>query len=292
MRTFIGFGQKAFIGTPGTLPAKLGGVGGTIIPLLFQWLAYGASTTTPNVNVLVDMDNADCRALDQIRSIYIDNLGSSVPVYVYFPDTNYTITAKPNSEGWYPAFTNSRKIWVIGEGFLTGSIPTTSIILSNFSQIPSVNSEIDQAVELRLASPLITRGTGIYNTNYGVPALGDQEFTLFSSNEPDGTTHPLWGTPYPSGFLYLTGFQANVQCIDSSGVSGGRFVIESTGVAGILYDINYTFYPVIQNFSPVNRNGMNLKLDATQSWRMRIIIGGANIINGIFLSSEFTTNPN
>src|SRR5580704_7932466 len=107
MRSFIGFGQANYIGIPETQGIKLAGIKGVVIPLLFQWISYGASTAKPNINVLVNVNNQACIAMDQIRSVYIDNLGSDQPIYVNFPDTNYTIAAKPNSEGWYPAYTNA-----------------------------------------------------------------------------------------------------------------------------------------------------------------------------------------
>lgn len=261
---------------------KIGPLAGKIIPLLFQWLAYGASTATPNINVLVDIDNATTKSFDQIRSIYIDNLGSPNPVYVYFPDTQYTISAKANSEGWYPAYTNARKIWVIGEGFLTGEIPQTLISLTNIPLPPNVNTEFDQAAALYLASPLIARGTSIYNTDFGTPSLGDQ-FSLSASLNlaTVGNTVGLWGTPYPSGFLYINSLFINVVAISASNTTGSfSLSIESTGAAGVLATPTGFVFPLAP---PGNINmfggGANVKLDATQTWRARVV-GNSNIFNG------------
>lgn len=277
MRIFIGFGQQQYIGTPQTRAMKLGNIASVGVPLLFQWISYGASTAVPNVNVLVDMETANCKALDQIRSIYIDNLGSANPIYVYFPDTQYVVVAKPNSEGWYPAYTNQKKIWVIGEGFLTGTIPQTLIIASNVALEANVNVEIDNAVALWRASPIISRGTSIYNSDLGTPALGDQlqASPLLPANVP-GATVPLWGTPYASGFLYLTSLVINGMGLSNAAPVSGICVIESTGVAGVLVQPAYylTNVSVLGVSNILTLTGLQIKLDATQSWRARIITAG------------------
>jgi hypothetical protein len=279
LRTFIGFGQSSYIGIPQSQAIKLSGIAGVAVPLLFQWISYGASTVVPNINVLVDMRTSNCKALDQIRSVYIDNLGSDCPMYVYFPDTAYTVAAKPNSEGWYPVMTNSKVMWVIGEGFFTGDIPQTLIHVSNIPFVPSVNAEIDNAVALWRASPLITRGTSIYSSNLGIPALGDQFFSSGLLDFPSlGDIQNLWNTPKLTGFLYIT--TLNVNCVFAF-MGGnnqlGQIVIESTGVAGILLVPNFyaeksTVASPSNQPLPITLTGIQLKLDATQTWRMRVAV--------------------
>lgn len=302
-RSFLGFGQVPYIGQPFTNPIKLAGIAGLAIPLLFQWLSYGASTLTPSINVLVDCDTAVCKNFDQIRSIYIDNLGSPNPVYVYCPDTGYTVSAKANSEGWYPAYTNSKKVWVVGQGFLTGNIPQAFIILSNIALLPNVNTEIDQAVALWRASPVITRGTSIYNNTFGIPALGDQFFSSSPLNLSTGIPPVnMWNTPYSSGFLYITNLQVNMfGSIPPTGSLIGNLVIESTGVAGQLILLAYNsansyggFGNVYQSNPGVvnllNMSGIQVKLDATQTWRMRLTLNiGSGFAQAI---SAFTQQPN
>jgi hypothetical protein len=288
-RSFIGFGQKPYIGTPQAQPIKLGGIAGQAIPLLFQWVSYGAFSNQ-NINVLVDVTQQPCVKLDQIRSVYIDNLGSDNPIYVNFPDTNYTVVAKPNSEGWYPAYTNARQCWVVGEGFLSTDIPQTYIILSNIILPPAVNVEIDQALNLNLASPTITRGTTIYNSKYGVPSLGDQFSYTGQCSLNTATIIPLWGTPYASGFVYLNSLA--LLCVDpfnAGGAAIANFLIESTGIAGTLLSfsvIGTTVNPpgVIPIFQ---QSGMNVKLDATQTWRLRSF-GPFISSGGVYAISSFT----
>jgi hypothetical protein len=290
MRTFIGFGQSAYIGTPQALSIKLGGIAAQVVPLLFQWLSYGAGALVPNVNVLVDLRSQSCVKLDQIRSVYIDNLGSNIPVYVYFPDTNYTIVAKPNSEGWYPAFTNAKVCWVIGEGFTAANIPQTSIILSNVGVQPSVNTEINNDVMLYLASASISRGSTIYNQNFGTPALGDQTqqvaFTLGA-----GTLSPtLFLGPYTSGFIYMTALSIMFQGLAIAAPSA-NIVLESTGISGLLYQFlaSPPTAAGINNIVTYQLSNKNIKLDATQTWRFRSTVASAG--GSVFCAFDYTTNP-
>lgn len=290
MRSFLGFGQVEYIGQPQPFPIKLGGIAGKHIPLLFQWLSYGASTSQPNINVLVDVDTGLCKSFDQIRSVYIDNLGSPNPVYVFFPDSNYCISAKANSEGWYPALTNAKKVWVVGEGFLTGQIPQTAISLSNLPSIPAVNTEIDQSASLFLASPTIARGTSIYNTSLGSPALADQ---FFLSDLLDvgtlGSIVPIWNTPYGNGFLYINSLFLNCPAFGGPvpGLSSFTVSIESTGVAGVLATPSNESTNGV-GFSSLNFfAGANIKLDATQSWQARVTVAN-NVQGHVQISSTFT----
>lgn len=299
MRSFIGFGQVPYIGQPQSQPIKLGGIASQAIPLLFQWLSYGASTLVPNINVLVDISQQPCVKLDQIRSVYIDNLGSDNPIYVYFPDTGYTVSAKPNSAGWYPAYTNARQLWVIGEGFLTNDIPQTSVILSNLFLPPSVNVEVDNAVALWKASPTITRGNTIFNSAFGVPALGDQLFASAVLNlNTIGNTVPLWNTPFSSGFLYLTSLVINIIDPEDNSAAGSicNSVLESTGISGILMQPQYLIQPntaTSVTFTPgytiLSLTGLQIKLDATQTWRARVTKNANQGFMQIY--SSYTTNP-
>lgn len=299
MRNFLGFGQVPYIGVPYINPIKLGGLAGQSVPLQFPWLAYGASSSKPSINVLVDMRGQNVAArLQQIRSVYIDNMGSDNPIYCYFPDTQYAIVAKPNSAGWYPAYTNDLIMWVIGMGFTTANVPLTLILVSNLIIQPAVDVEVDTAVSLWRASPQISRGNSIYNTNFGVPALGDQFFQA-QLGDAAGSVVNLFNGPFASGFIYLTAitvFGANVADNSPNPVLGA-VVMESTGISGILFSIPFIAPPLSSFVVPsgnqqfYNQTGMQVKLDATQQWRLRQ--GGQSFSQGILIALlTWTYNPN
>ena len=297
MRIFSGITQQAYQGTPGAQAIKLAGISGYAIPLLFPWLNYGASSLVQNINVNVDFDNKDCSKLDQVRSIYIDNLGSDNPIYVNFPDTNYTVVAKPNSEGWYPAYTNARKMLVIGEGFLTNDIPITFIIASNIFIAPSVNNEIDVAISSWKASAQITKGTTIYNQNFGPPALGDQLYEVPNlSIGAVATIIPnLWNTALSSGFIYLTALDVSLSGVTSAAANGSVLLqLVSTGVGGVFDDFFFQSglaagASIADVIKLRDWSGVNLKLDATQQWQLKVI--STTLTGKVSFASVFTTNP-
>lgn len=296
VRIFSTITPVPFIGMPQAQSIKLGGIAGQGVPLTLVWSAYGASTLRSNINIGVDFSQQPCVKLDQIRSVYIDNLGSDVPIYVNFPDLNYTIVAKPNSEGWYPAYTNSRQMNIIAEGFISGNIPSTQIIVSNLYEPPSVNVELEQSLALWRASPTISR-TGGNNSNFGAPALGDQSVNYAGSITATGVLqNNLWGTPLSSGFVYLTGIEFLLQSISSTGAGFMQVLLQSTGIAGGLYvyffDLPVISSPIIPVQILMRQGAKNIKLDATQTWQLNAAIVNGGIRAQYNLSMDYTINPN
>lgn len=289
MRNFSTIPSSNYVGQPFAFAVQLSaGLRSIVVPLTINWLIYGAATAAPNQVVSADLSNVAGKT-GTIQSVYIDNTGSNVSVYVRCLDTNYTVVAQPNSEGWYPIFTNLMEFQIIGMGFTDGSIPTTAVLFSNLRIIPAIATELPTALNMGLASSSITRGTGIQNQNYGINALGDQtiNFSDFFAGGFTGVLHSgIWNSPQPSGFIYLT--HIAVSAI-AAGVGAVTWVIESTGAAGNLY--TFIVAAVAGQFSVCNLSGMNVKLDATQTWRIRVSAnasGGTTLLNHTFV---WTQNP-
>jgi hypothetical protein len=300
MRTFQQYPLVNYIGQPFTKPISVFGVNGQSIPLTFNWLVYGVSTAAPNLVVQVDMGNSIvAQKINNIRSVYIDNTGSDVPIYIIFPDTNCVVVCQPNCTIWAPCYTAGMKALVAGLGFFTGDIPSTAITFTNLIVPPATNIEIQTAVDLWKASSAITRGNTIYNTNLGVPALGDQltgsQFGITANNSQ--TIFNL-GT----GFIYITELIlsiSNAQIAANAGpvLGVGTAFFESTGVSGIL--VSPIFVLLGQNnasstvnvFTEILRQHGNFKLDGSQLWRVRWVTNG-NFSNGTLSSFfSYTTNP-
>jgi hypothetical protein len=295
-RNFLGVPAQAYIGNVVSYPFKKGGKNvGTLIPFTINWTAYGAGLITSGAltNFAVNVDyklSLSIPAQWFPQSIYIDNTGSPSPIYCYFPDTKYVVVAQPNSEGWYPVLTNSLLMIVIAEGLEADNLPITNILLSDLFLPPNVNLELPNNLQSWLASPVITRGTSIYNTNFGVPALGDQTVTYFPEvTSASGTFVPnMWGTPYSSGFLYLTHVSINCVALDAN--TQLEFSVKSTGAAGTLWG----FLAIGLNAGLINLislSSMNIKLDATQTWEMSVVAGsttGTWIVQSVF---NYTVNP-
>lgn len=271
----------------------------TIVPVDVIWSAYGADSTKPSVGVTLDLgigaNNQPNSLLDKIASVYIDNTQSNVPIYVYFPSTGFTVTAPPNSSTWYPVHTFDYKANIYGVGFVTGQIPRTTIFFSNVFVPPYTDYEINQAIALWRASPNITRGTNIFTNGYSVPAVGDQIFSNNLDVFPLGANANILNSPNASGgFFYVTGISMFI----SGNVSNNGnlvFVVESVGPSGNLFTVKASFgSSAYFNFNVFNKENMNLKLNASELWRIRsqgYSAGGAGEINLLTLIS-YTLNPN
>jgi hypothetical protein len=299
---FTGIRAFPFRGATYRLPVKLPAgvaypsnrVPPSVCPVTIDWNVYWQlSGNANNVAVELNLQAASVQAsiLDRIASVKIDNTGSPNSVYVQFPDTGDVINCPPNCSVTYPCLTNLLSPTIIALGLTPGFIPTTRIFFYNINLPPSVDYEVNQTVELWKASPTITRGSTILNTNYGTPALGDQFFASSILDVGSFSTAPLWNTPYASGFLYITAIFLNVIGVQET--TGQRNVvinIESTGVAGVLAQPQSAFFNGnTQLVQLLNMPSMQLKLDATQTWRMRVVAGVDH--GGAQLFSSFTQSP-
>jgi len=292
-RVFIGTGQVNYIGTPYQRPIQICN-GGKVVPLYFDWNAYGASSVKTNINVLVSLRTPDVKAqlLNQIASVYIDNTNSFAPIYVYCPDTKYTAIAQPNSAGWYPLYTNGLELWVIGQGFVTGQIPQTTIFVSDLFIPPYTDLEISQSQPLYKASANITRGNILYNQNFGVPAIGDQIIQSFINL---GILNDVVVPFPPANFIYITGVYLETFGMANTVPLTVEMDFYSTGISGVLFSAfstspNATQPGITTNFVPLAINGSNIKINGTETWKFRnqqsITQGGA------CLNIVYSTNPN
>lgn len=306
--SFAGIASFLYRGKTFRLPVKLpqgvtvpaSQVPPSVCPVTIDWVVYWQAAGQPSsVAVDVNLQAASVQAniLDRIASVKIDNTGSPSAVYVQFADTNDVVTCPPNCTVTFPCLTNLLNAKIIALGLTNGFIPLTRIFFYNTVLPPAVDFEISQSVQLQKASPTIQRGNTIFNTNFGVPALGDQLFS--SGNLPaatPGATVPLWGSPYAAGtFLYLTGISVRSIGISNNGPAGvlASMVIESTGSAGIL--INPIVYmppggvTEIGSKDVVTLTGLQTKLDAGQTWRARTIANGDGGFWQVY--SSFTQTP-
>jgi hypothetical protein len=285
------------VGKP-LLLAKKSSYPPTAIPIVIDWnVPWNLSGNLPNVGLTFNLLTGAVKAqIDIIQSVYIDNTASPIPVYVHFPSTGMTISVAPATADWFPAVTEDLLVQVFAEGLVVGQIPTTQIMFTNVLIAPYSDPELNFSIAQGLASPAITRGNNIFNTNFGIAALGDQtvSYDQVFANSSGAAGHVLvdhlWNTPYASGFLYLTHID-----VSSIGV-GSQFTwsIDSITAGGTtLYEFSNRNAP---NNQIVNArlSSMNVKLDATLNWQMRIV---TNLLTGtdicdIFSTFVWTNNPN
>lgn len=298
-RNFLTYPLSQYVGTPFIKPISVYGINGQSVPIHLNWNDYQASTSKPNIVVQVDMSNQLVASKIQIlRSVYIDNTGSDVPVYVIFPDTGCVVPCQPNCAIWAPCYTAGMIALVAGLGFLTGDIPTTQVTFTNLIIPPAANLEIQTAVSLWKASATITRGTTIYNTNLGVPALGDQYIQALVDPTVSGGTYTVFN--FGINFIYVTEIIFDFVGVQTTtlNLNSGFLVFESTGAAGqflqagpIQILASTTTFPTQMPNYTTTRHGQ-YKLDGSQLWRLRwqttvgTFSGGA-----ITCGFSYTTNP-
>lgn len=306
-RSFLGIPtfnlQVPIIGKP-LLLAKKSSYPPTVVPITIDWNTIAAMAPgTPNVGVSFNLLTSAVKPqIDIIQSVYIDNTASPIPIYIHFPSTGMTISVAPATADWFPAVTEDLVVQVFAEGLVAGQIPTTQIMFTNVLVNPYSDPELNFAISQGLASPSVTRGTGILNTNFGVPALGDQtinfadKFGVATGGVGTVLHDHLWGTPFPSGFIYLTHID-----VSSIGNSAHLFewTIDSVTAGGTVL---YTFKNQEDPFgfeTDVRLSSMNIKLSATLNWQMRVVSNtlidnnpnnqGANdlvLINSTFVWSQ------
>jgi len=307
---FIGASQQKYIGTPYQgKPIKLCN-GGNVVPLFFDWTAYGASSVNNTINVQVILSGlgVNTSLLKQLSSVYIDNTNSLVPIFVYCPDTQYSVVAQPNSAGWYPLYTNGFEIWVIGQAFTTGQIPLTQIFVSDMFVNPFTDLQIAQNVSLGKASASIQRGIPVFNSTYAAFALGDQFAQGSIAVETQNSTAIIFPAQANPGFIIITGLTVTVDCQQpfTAGTNGTASVVfESTGVSGVFMRRNF-FLPTgadrgtsstcIQPFANtmIYQSGpVQWKINAQEQWQVRSDPqGGQGTMTGqMFWDFTFTTNP-
>jgi hypothetical protein len=256
------------------------------------------SGSAANVGVflnLVSQQSLNQPPLDDIKSVYVDNTGSSIPIYLVFPSTGFVVSIAPNTSDWYPVYTIDYSVQVYALGLTTNNIPKTGIWFANILMQPYSDPEISQTQDLWLASHLITRGTTIFNTNFGIPALGDQIVSGGLSITANGTVTIYGGFGPDAAFIYMTQMQLAVQNANIGGANAAvQLIFESTGIAGIF--IQYEFDMVAGQTTVANEilfdlHG-NYKIDGTQTWRLRVNkLFGTFTAGNCTLYISTTTNP-
>lgn len=255
-----------------------------VAPFTIDWSLYGPpSSTKPNVGVTVTLatiQSSTGRHLDRIRSVYIDNLGSSNPVSVYFPDTQFAAACAAYSDVVIPVITDQMYCIVYGLGFITGqTMPKTRIHFANFILPDAASSEFNTTYPLELSSPTINRGPSINTPGYASRALGDQSTPAEVTFPADGVsiTAGIFGSPLASGFVYLTHLYVAVT-IHNPNNWGGKLFIESTGASGTLFSWQLQSAAGDFYFPLLDLQGMNMKLIATETWRIRSLGVGFGIL--------------
>jgi hypothetical protein len=224
---------------------------------LVKWATYNVGGTSlgnsiPNFSVVTDVSAAANLAPQdwQILSVYVDNEGVNFPVYIRFPDSNYTISCPPNSSGWFPAYTGARSCTITGIGITNQDIANlaqTSVYFTDDYKVPYLDPEQATAVDFGLASQTIQFGSGGSSISSIAIINGGSGYSsntiTVSGAGGTGATVSAARDLYTGGFSSLTltnagaGYQGAPSLILPSQVAPSNFVL------GAFYDPTTTTYP-------------------------------------------------
>jgi hypothetical protein len=300
-RNFLGIPsfplQFQVVGKP-LLLAKKSSYPPTVVPITIDWApVFALSGNSPNVGQTFNLLTSAVKPqIDIIQSVYIDNTNSPIPIYVHFPSTGMTISVAPATADWFPAVTEDLQVQVFALGLVVGQIPVTQIMFTNVLINPYSDPELNFAIQQGLASAAITRGNNIFNTNFGIPALGDQ--TINYEDKITDTTGPagfvihdhLWNTA-TTGFIYLT--HVDISSIGNGAEAVTWTIDDVTAGGSVLYTFTNRDDP-FDVFTHVRLSAMNVKLDATKNWQMRLGANGLTGTNFVVINTTFvwSQNPN
>lgn len=308
-RSFIGFPSQLYKLQLIALPAETSNNGfgnqsrlpPTMVQAVFPWLTYGASSTKPNVSALVSNINAGAgsrQLLDRIRSVRIDNLGVPVPVFVSFPDINYTVVAPPNSVVWDVVRTGQFNATVTVEGFTTATLntsPTTTVYFCNFDVVPFIDQEVNSSQSQRLSTANIATQP-FFQGNFGVPALGDVPLG-FNFNVNANTSFSISANfDRTAAFLYITEFAVFVTSpiiAGAAGFKGDITLLSITPGGETIFDIGISLIAnATQQPGLLFRMPGQFKLDNTQTWIIAWNISAGAGSGLVSCGIAATQNPN
>lgn len=249
MINFQGIEFETFIGQVVGQPAKVclpAAEAPKTVQMQINWLLYQVGDALQNFGIGINLQGiSPAGALSAIKSVYIDNYESEVPIYVYFPDTGFVAGMPPFSAGWIPVITNTLKAIVYGIGFSDTNIPLTNVFFNNFAMPQAINT-IPQTSAINpvsityvgsVVNPVVTGGTVKTFTAAAVGAPGTGRriivgiaYDTQNTNNPLLTSMTLGGTPMTLFSNTISGFPSNL----SAGIIG----LDAGGTATIIANFN------------------------------------------------------
>lgn len=182
------------------------------VPVFLNWTNYNAAGSIPNAGVQVDLGQGlqGNASLDRVSAVYVDNSDCNVPVYIYFPDTGYTVAVAPGQQLAQNVITTSVKPVIYGLGFTGGAQPLTIVYFTNRILQAAQGSDTSFVIPQYYAS--VFSGNPVANqTPYRTLALGDRMLQaqtpafLTAAGNPTFTSVTLVGGALQPSYYNITG---------------------------------------------------------------------------------------
>jgi hypothetical protein len=247
-RNFLAFPFAPYNGTYTSKPfnTSRGKQKGEMVACDVLWPSYQANgqplgDLNPNFTVIVNLNASGPNQVNQnwtIQSVYIDNDGVDFPVYVFFPDTLFTVSVPANSSGWLEVYTISRQAFIAGVGITSASINNlqrTRVFFTDVLMTPYLDEEAPSVFPNYIGSNKVQR-TGLGQSGFGPPALGDNFFQV-SQVLTAGNQNIVQFGPFPNQFLYITEVTALMYDLQNDGTANtGQVVVDiANDIDGVVF---------------------------------------------------------
>jgi hypothetical protein len=172
---FPGTPFGAYQGKTATRAFQRGDNNGYVIVNSIDWSDYATGgealgSDNPNFAVLIDWSaSANVPQPFILQSLFVDNANSVTPVFVFFPDTLYTVEVEAGASGWFPVITNSPQAYVIAQGLVTNYLPVTTVMFTNLFIPPYTAVAQPNFIGLKLASPALGGGAALSGIAINAP---------------------------------------------------------------------------------------------------------------------------
>jgi hypothetical protein len=270
------------------------------MPITIPWAFYGVNTIINTKAIAVDLRSQTQKGFDRIRTVRIDNLGVNTPVYVYFPDTLYTVACPPNTIVQENVISLSLQPLIVGEGFTNQAPGTTTIFFGNFNVANFFDPEINYSQDLWLATQSIGRAGNIQNQNFGTPALGDSTLNAQIQLDTVGNFVVLdfSNAPVNQGYVYISYIAAAFH-VAAGNNTNTTMAVQLLQQNAILLPPIWTWqafdglpnwngvYDIV--FPPIT--GVNIKLNNADSFKIQYALGPAFPSALFIVNIVYTANP-
>lgn len=259
---------------------------GLMVTLDILWATYQANGQTlgpanPIFAVSFNLNTAGPNTVAAqwyVQSVYVDNEGVDFPVFVYFLDTQFTISCPANAAGWYQVFTNGRQGLITGEGIDAAAISTgqrTRIFFTDVLMVPYLDQEYPNAIALWKSSP---QNEFMLNAAYDTPALGDLVNSVELNIAAAGQV--LSFTPSIYTYLILTSLYWSISSYSYSGGNANCTIsLYNVTTNATPFSVNVGFTSTQkQNDTIMQMSGLNLKLNGTQQYNLASSSSGGGFL--------------
>lgn len=262
---------QQYIGVLAGMPVKLcttGGPNGHQSKAMFAKFDWLNVYKTGGVNINLQSPGQAVNQLDKILMVYVDNTNNSLPVYVYFQDTQFNIACPAGYAGFFPTLTNGFNCQIYnGQAGVGGG--STTIQFCNFLVDNLQTAILNQAVALELTQSQ----PGDTFPNFSTPVLGTFSFETFVSLASSNSVAVFAAVAGGLGVFAVTSYEVALISVYTTGNPVLMEVTLEDNLGNTIWI--WQFYAMAQidgnypRYLLANRTGLQAYLRADRSYVLR-----------------------